>query len=277
MSGPTPAPTGGPPHGPAVLITGASSGIGRTCAEHLTDRGFLVVGASRRTTPDVPWPQVVMDVDDDTSTVDGVHQVVRDHGGIDAVVTCAGWGLAGSVEQTPIADARAQMETNFFGTVRTVQAALPTLRERRGRIVLMSSIGGVIGLPFQAYYSAGKFALEGWAEALAWEVKPFGIGLTLVQPGNFRTGFTGSRRTIAVIGDDPYAAAAAMAIGKMERDELGGSDPKAVAEVVAKVLTTARPPRRLSVGPAGERVGVLAKRLLPHRLFEAASASSLGV
>jgi NAD(P)-dependent dehydrogenase (short-subunit alcohol dehydrogenase family) len=218
-----------------------------------------------------------MDVDDDTSTVDGVHQVVRDHGGIDAVVTCAGWGLAGSVEQTPIADARAQMETNFFGTVRTVQAALPTLRERRGRIVLMSSIGGVIGLPFQAYYSAGKFALEGWAEALAWEVKPFGIGLTLVQPGNFRTGFTGSRRTIAVIGDDPYAAAAAMAIGKMERDELGGSDPKAVAEVVAKVLTTARPPRRLSVGPAGERVGVLAKRLLPHRLFEAASASSLGV
>jgi NAD(P)-dependent dehydrogenase (short-subunit alcohol dehydrogenase family) len=260
-----------------VLITGASSGIGRTCAQHLTDRGFLVIGASRRSPPDTPWPQVVMDVDDDTSTADGVHQVVRDHGGIDALVTCAGWGLAGSVEQTPIADARAQIETNFFGTVRAVQAALPTLRERHGRIVLMSSIGGVIGLPFQAYYSAGKFALEGWAEALAWEVKPFSVGVTLVEPGNFRTGFTESRRTVEVTGNDPYAEASATAIAKMEMDELGGSDPKAVADAVAKVLAAGRPPRRLSVGPAGERVGVLAKRLFPNRLFEAASASSLGV
>ena len=218
-----------------------------------------------------------MDVDDDTSTTDAVDQVVRDHGGIDAVVTCAGWGLAGSVEQTPMADARAQMETNFFGTVRVVTAALPTLRERHGRIVVMSSIGGVIGLPFQAYYSASKFALEGWAEAMAWEVKPFGVGVTLVEPGNFRTGFTASRRTVDVDGDDPYARASATAISKMESDEQGGNDPRAVAEAVAKVLTATRPPRRLSVGPAGERAGVMAKRLLPNRLVEAASASSLGV
>ena len=260
-----------------VLITGASSGIGRVCAEHLTDRGFQVVGGSRRTTPDAAWPSITLDVDDDASTGAGVAQVVRDHGGIDAVVTCAGWGLAGAVENTPIDDARAQLETNFFGTVRTVTAALPWLRERHGRIVLMSSIGGVIGLPFQAYYSASKFALEGWAEALAWEVKPFGISVTLVQPGNFRTEFTGSRRAVGVAVHDPYAAAAAKAIGKMEKDELAGADPAMVARVVEKVLTTGRPPRRLSVGPAGERVGVLAKRLLPGRLFDAASASSLGV
>ena len=260
-----------------VLITGASSGIGRTCAEHLTARGFLVIGASRRASAEELWPTITMDVDDDASTAGGVEQVIRDHGGIDAVVTCAGWGLAGAVEQTPIAHARAQLETNFFGTVRTVTAALPSLRERKGRIVLMSSIGGVIGLPFQAYYSASKFALEGWAEALAWEVKPFGVGVTLVEPGNFRTGFTGSRRSVEGTDHDPYAAAAAKAIGKMEADELGGSDPAAVAKVVEHVLTATRPPRRLSVGPAGERVGVLAKRLLPVRWFEAASASSLGV
>ena len=172
---------------------------------------------------------------------------------------------------------RLQMETNFFGTVRVVTAALPSLRQRSGRVVLMSSIGGVIGLPFQAYYSASKFALEGWAEALAWEVGPFGVGVTLVEPGNFRTGFTAGRRTVEVAGDDPYAAASAKAIGKMAEDELGGADPMDVARVVAKVLTTGRPPRRLSVGPAGERVGVMAKRLLPNRWFEAASASSLGV
>ena len=147
-----------------VLITGASSGIGRTCAEHLTTRGFQVIGASRRAGGDEPWPTIAMDVDDDASTTGGVERVVRDHGGIDAVVTCAGWGLAGAVERTPMAHARAQLETNFFGTVRTVTAALPSLRERKGRIVVMSSIGGVIGLPFQAYYSASKFALEGWAE-----------------------------------------------------------------------------------------------------------------
>jgi NAD(P)-dependent dehydrogenase (short-subunit alcohol dehydrogenase family) len=260
-----------------ILVTGASSGIGRTCAELLSERGHLVIGASRRSVADASWTQVTMDVDDDTSTAEGIGQVVRDHGGIDAVVTCAGWGLAGPVERTPVAEARAQMETNFFGSVRTVTAALPALRDRGGRIVLMSSIGGVIGLPFQAYYSASKFALEGWAEALAWEVKPFGVTVTLVEPGNFRTGFTGSRRTVATSADDPYATASARAIGKMEEDEAGGADPQAVARAVAKVLRSTRPPRRLSVGPAGERVGVVAKRLLPNRLFEAASASSLGV
>ena len=260
-----------------VLITGASSGIGLACATHLHDRGFLVVGASRRATPDVPWSSITMDVDGDASTQAGVERLLRDHGGIDAVVTCAGWGLAGSVEQTPITQAKAQMETNFFGTVRTVTAALPSLRDRSGRIVVMSSIGGLIGLPFQAFYSASKFALEGWAEALAWEVKPYGVGVTLVEPGNFRTGFATSRRTVDVTGDDPYATASAKAIGTMEVDEQGGAHPAAVAKVVERVLVSSRPPRRLSVGPAGERVGILAKRLLPNRLFEAASASSLGV
>ncbi len=108
-------------------------------------------------------------------------------------------------------------------------------------------------------------------------MKPYGVSVTLVEPGNFRTGFTGSRRTVDVAGDDPYAVAASKAISKMEKDELDGADPQAVADVVAKLLGSAHPPRRLSVGPPGERVGVLAKRLLPNRLFEAASASSLGV
>ena len=195
-----------------------------------------------------------MDVTDDGSVVAGVDGVIRDHGGIDGVVTCAGWGLAGPVEQTPLADARLQMETNFFGTVRVVTAALPSLRQRSGRVVLMSSIGGVIGLPFQAYYSASKFALEGWAEALAWEVRPFGVGVTLVEPGNFRTGFTAGRRTVEVADDDPYASASTRAIGKMADDELGGADPMDVARVVAKVLT-AGPTTPSPVGRTGRRAG----------------------
>ena len=267
-----------------VLITGASSGIGRSCADHLADRGYTVVGASRRGAADATWASLSMDVDDDSSVAAGIEQVVREHGGIDAVVPCAGWGLAGAVEQTPIGDARAQLETNFFGVVRTVTAALPSLRARAGRIVVISSIGGVIGLPFQAYYSASKFALEGWAEALAWEVKPFGVGVTLVQPGNFRTGFTGARRTVGDAGsahgagdDDPYRAARDKAVRQMERDEEGGADPTAVARAIERALVARRPARRTSVGPASERFGILAKRILPARVFEAASASSLGV
>jgi hypothetical protein len=101
--------------------------------------------------------------------------------------------------------------------------------------------------------------------------------VTLVEPGNFRTEFTNSRRTVQILGDDPYVDARQKAIGVMERDELKGADPVSVAKCVEKVLTMRRPPRRVSVGPMGERVGLLAKRLLPSRAFEAAAASSLGV
>jgi NAD(P)-dependent dehydrogenase (short-subunit alcohol dehydrogenase family) len=260
-----------------VVITGASAGIGRACARRLHDEGWTVVGASRRTSPADPWAQLAVDVDDDESVAAGIARVVAEHGGIDAVVTCAGWGLAGPVETTPLAEAAAQMETNFFGTVRTVAAALPSLRQRHGRIIVLSSIGGLIGLPFQAYYSASKFALEGWAEALAWEVRPFDVDVTLVEPGNFRTDFTASRRTATTGEDDPYRAAQAKAIGTMEADEQGGAGPERVADVVARLLVARRPPRRLTVGPTGERLGAFVKRLLPNRVFEAASASSLGV
>lgn len=260
-----------------VLLTGASTGIGRSCADHLTARGYRVTGASRRAVNDVGWSPLVMDVDDDESVRRGVAQVVADHDGLDAVVLCAGWGLAGSVEQTPLSEARAQLETNFFGAVRVVVAALPALRQRRGKVILMSSIGGLIGIPFQAYYSASKFALEGWAEALALEVKPHGVQVTLVEPGNFRTDFTGSRRIVEVEGADPYADERTRALGVMERDEQEGADPAAVARLVERVLRARRAPRRVTVGPLGERVGPLAKRLLPAKVFEAASASSLGV
>ena len=263
--------------GKVVLITGASSGIGRACAELLSSKGYRVIGASRRSVTAVGWSTLRMDVDDDASVTSGVESVVSEFGGIDAVVTCAGWGLAGAVEQTSMDEARRQLQTNFFGTVSVVRAALPSLRAREGRIVLMSSIGGVIGLPFSPYYSASKFALEGWGEALALEVKPFGVQVTLVEPGNFQTDFTSSRRTVSVTGDDPYARAREKAIGVMERDELNAADPSSVASLVEVVLTAKRAPRRVTVGAMGERVGPWAKRLLPARVFEAASASTLGV
>ena len=261
-----------------VLITGASAGIGRATADRLHGSGWTVVGASRRGASSGGWQGLTMDVDDDDDVARGVSGVLSEHGRLDALVAAAGWGLAGPVEATPIAEAKAQLETNFWGAVRVVQASLPAMRERRaGRIVLVSSIGGLIALPFQAFYSASKFALEGYGEALAYEVRPFGIEVTLVEPGNFRTDFTAGRRRVTDTPDGAYAAASEKAIALMERDETNGGPPEDVAALVQRVLASSHPRRRVSVGKAGERVGIPAKRLLPHGLFEKAAASSLGV
>jgi NAD(P)-dependent dehydrogenase (short-subunit alcohol dehydrogenase family) len=278
-----------------VVVTGASSGIGQACADRLHAEGRTVIGASRRGTSSGGWSPLVMDVDVDASVAHGMDSVLAGHGRIDAVVTCAGWGLAGAVEETPLADAKDQFETLFWGSVRVVQRALPAMRgQGSGRIVLMSSIGGVLGLPFQAFYSAAKFALEGYGEALAYEVAPFGIGVTLVEPGNVRTGFTAARRDAVSEGRgdrepdggrdggpdggrSPYAGAAAKAVGTMAEDEAAGIDPGKVADVVVEVLGARRPPRRVSVGKLDERIGITAKRLLPYRLFEQAAKGSLGV
>ena len=278
------SPGGGGPSERVALVTGASAGIGRACADRLARAGWAITGASRRGTgcdraATTPWAGLVMNVDDDAAVAAGVAGVVRQHRRLDAIVAAAGWGVAGAAEFTSISAARAQFETNFWGCVRVVQAALPQMRaQRSGRIVLISSIGGVIGIPFQAYYSASKFALEGFAESLGYEVAPFGITVTLVQPGNIQTDFTASRQTDdAADGDHVYAVAMKRAIEVMARDEANGAPAELVAAVVQRVLDTARPPRRISVGKAGERAGLVAKRLLPFRVFEAAAKGSLGV
>jgi NAD(P)-dependent dehydrogenase (short-subunit alcohol dehydrogenase family) len=263
----------------SVLVTGASAGIGLAVADRLHAAGWTVTGASRRGTASAGWTGLVMDVDDDDSVRSGVTAVLERAGGIDALVAAAGWGLAGAVESSSVEEAKAQLETNFWGCVRVVQQVLPAMRQQGGgRIVLVSSIGGAIGIPFQAFYSASKFALEGFGESLAYEVAPFGIEVTLVQPGNVKTDFTDSRRMATAARDDQvYGQAAAKAISRMERDERNGVPADQAAAVVEKVLEARRPPRRVSVGKAGERAGLYAKRLLPFRAFESSARSSLGV
>lgn len=262
-----------------VLVTGASAGIGKACADRLAAAGWTVIGASRRGTGGPDWQGLVMDVDDEAAVRSGVAGIVREHARLDAVIAAAGWGVAGAAEFTSIDDARAQFDTNFWGCVRVVQAVLPQMRtQHQGRIVLVSSIAGVIGIPFQAYYSASKFALEGFGESLAYEVAPFGVTVTLLQPGNITTDFTANRRTSSQADSGGvYAAAMTKAVAVMERDERNGAPPAQVAAAVQRLLESGRPPRRVSVGKAGERVSPMAKRLLPFRLFEAAAKPSLGV
>ena len=258
-----------------AVVTGASSGLGRAIADRLHAEGRAVTGLSRSGRGGTGWTSIVADVDVDASIADAIARVAEGSGRIDAVVTGAGWGLAGPAEDTPVDQAKAQFETNYWGTVRTVQCALPYLRRARGRAVLLGSVAGVIGIPFQSHYSASKFALEGWAESLAWEVGPLGVRVTVVQPGNFRTGFTAARRTVDVPAESPYAASLRRAVEQMERDELAGADPAQAAALVSRVLSMRRPPLRVTVGPAGDRAGTWVKRLLPYRAFERLARSSL--
>jgi NAD(P)-dependent dehydrogenase (short-subunit alcohol dehydrogenase family) len=262
----------------AAFVTGASSGIGRACADRLASSGWAVTGASRRGTAGAGWAGLAADVTDDAAVNGAVESIVAASGRVDALIASAGYTLAGAAECTPLTEAKEQFETNFWGCVRAVQAVLPHMRKQRsGRIVLISSIGGAVGLPFQAFYSASKFALEGFAEALAYEIAPFGMSVTLVQPGNIATNATANRVRASADDDSAYGAALTKAITTMERDEVSGPPAQIVAATVQRVLDSGRPPLRVSVGRPGERVALVAKRLLPFRVFQTAAKSGLGV
>ncbi len=259
-----------------VLIVGASSGIGRACTVELVRRGYHVFGTSRRPVvadgetalgDRLPW--IAMDVDDEGSVVRGVGEVERRAGRIDAVVNCAGFGIAGAVEDTDEAEAKAIFETNLFGTLRVCRAVLPGMRRRRaGTIINISSMGGRIALPFQGLYSATKFAVEGLTESLRMEVHRFGVRVVLVEPGDFATEFTDNRRVTARAIESPaYGDAYRAALAIVERDERGGASPQAVGRLVARIVAAPHPRLRYMVGPPLQRLAVRLKSVLPSQWF----------
>jgi NAD(P)-dependent dehydrogenase (short-subunit alcohol dehydrogenase family) len=262
--------------GSVVLITGASSGIGKACADYLANHGYVVFAAARSLSEEQPgggvsahgWHGIRMDVVDESSVGDGVDRVLRQAGRLDAVVNCAGFGIGGSIEGTSIEEAKAIFETNVFGILRVCRATLPILRKQRsGRIVNVSSLAGRIGLPFQGLYSATKFAIEGLTESLRMEVKAFGIRVSLIEPGDFCTSFTANRR----VADDPcdaYGERFERALEAMESDETGGAPPDRVARLLHRILRAPSPRLRYTVGPLSQRVSAIGKPLLPPSFFE---------
>jgi NAD(P)-dependent dehydrogenase (short-subunit alcohol dehydrogenase family) len=274
-----------------VLVTGASSGIGRACAIHLACRGVRVFGTTRRSVDQVaadlrqslaPADQldvVTMDVDDDESVVRAMKTVVEKAGRLDAVVNCAGFGIGGAIEETSDEEARAIFETNLLGILRVCRAAMPTMRKQgSGRVINVSSIGGRIGLPFQGFYSATKFALEGLTEALRMETRGFGVRAVLIEPGDFCTGFTDSRRLVeASVSSDAYRTAQEHVLSIVEKDERGGASPDVIAHLVARILLKRSPRVRYTVGPVAQRLAAALKRVLPSKWFEWALSKYYGV
>jgi short-subunit dehydrogenase len=266
-----------------VLITGASSGFGRACAELLAELGHRVYGTSRRAdftdsaSPDPTEfrsaPLVIpMDVRDDDSVRRAVEFVLKHEGRIDVVVNNAGVGLAGSVEDTSIDEARALFETNLFGVLRVCRAVLPTLRaQKSGLVVNVSSLGGLVTIPFQGFYSASKYALESISDALRMELRPFGVHVTLLEPGDFKTGFTERRVFSTESGDgSAYRERCQRAISVMERDEQNGADPHQLADLLAKIIANPSPRNRYPVGTLSQRLAVAARRVVPSAIIDKA-------
>jgi|HubBroStandDraft_6_1064221.scaffolds.fasta_scaffold32667_3 NAD(P)-dependent dehydrogenase (short-subunit alcohol dehydrogenase family) len=257
-----------------VLITGATSGIGQACANHLSGRGWRVFGTRRGSSSasanGTPFEMITMDVDNDASVQAGVETLLSKVGRLDAVVNNAGFSLMGPIEHTSTEEAKAQMETNFFGVLRVCRATLPALRQQGGgHIVNVSSLAAVVGLPFSGLYSASKFALEGLSESLRHETRPFGVRVVLVEPGDFRTPITAKRRTTqASAANDTYRSAFEQFKLKQDQDEAQAPDPLAVAQLIEAILRNPRPRMRYSVGMMGQRIVVPLKRFLPQALFE---------
>ncbi len=249
-----------------VLITGASSGIGRACATALAQQGYTVYGTSRHPEAyaDLPYPLLPLDVTDDAAAEEVVRQVVAREGHLDVLVNNAGWGIAGAVEDTTPAEARALLEVNLLGVHRMVRAALPVMRRQGyGLVVNISSLAGRVGLPFQGFYSASKFALEGLSEALALEVAPFSVQVVLIAPGDFRTDFFNRRQRVAGYADSAYRALADKVLAAMERDEQQAPPPDAVARLLVRILRRPRPRFRYTVGSWVQRAAVGLKGKVP--------------
>jgi NAD(P)-dependent dehydrogenase (short-subunit alcohol dehydrogenase family) len=253
-----------------VLVTGASSGIGLACATVLAAQGFRVYGTSRRPNA-APQGAVTMletDVTDDRSVEQAVAAVLDREHRLDILVNNAGMGIAGPVEDTSIEQAKSQLEVNFFGAFRACRAVLPAMRSQRsGYIVNIGSIGGLVAIPYQAMYSASKFALEGFSESLRMEVRPFGIRVVIIEPGDHKTALTENRR-VEVLSASPYGDSFQAALSKTAHDEQSGPGPEQIARLLHRIVNQRNPRLRYTIGPAAQRAAVLLKRLTPYSLVE---------
>jgi short-subunit dehydrogenase len=253
-----------------ALVTGASTGIGASCAAFLAAKGLRVYGGARGAVTAAAVEPLTLDVTHDASVARAVETIQGREGRLDVLVNNAGFGIAGAIEDTSIEEASQQFEVNFFGVLRMCRAVLPVMRQQKsGYIVNIGSIGGLIAIPFQGFYSAAKFALEGFSESLRMEVRPFGIQVVLIEPGDHRTAFTQNRRATRGSGaESVYRDRFERAIARMASDEQGGPSPEGIANLLYKILRNPKPRLRYTVGPAAQRAAVWIKRAMPHAVME---------
>jgi short-subunit dehydrogenase len=252
-----------------ALVTGASSGIGMATAQALRRGGYRVFGTSRKPMPDTPdgIAMVICDVTNDASVQSVVSEVLSRAGRIDLLVNNAGSGVTGAAEESSIAQVRSLFETNFHGVVRVTNAVLPIMRgQGSGRILNVGSAGGLAPMPYMAYYSATKHALEGYSESLDHEVREFGVRVAVIEPAATRTSFESS----TVNADRPlnaYDASRAKYLVAFERAMAIADTAESVAETVVLAALDTTPRLRYPSGKAGRQIA-FARRFVPRSLFD---------
>jgi short-subunit dehydrogenase len=249
-----------------VLITGASSGIGKLTAELLADRGFTVFGTSRKASAGIGdrFETLQLDITSDESVTKCISSLLQKTDRIDVLINNAGQAFAGGLEETSLEEARAQFDCNFFGAVRMVNAVLPEMRRQRsGQIINLASLAAMFPIPFGGYYGAAKSALIAYSEVLRQEVKNLGVRVSVVEPGFFNTHHT---RISAANSISDYDEIRKRAQSVDEESFDRGGDPKEVAEMILAIIENSSPRLHYTVGR--EKRYLLFKRILPDSMIQ---------
>lgn len=247
-----------------VIVTGGRGGIGRCTAKSLKKAGCTVYEFSRSGKTEDGIIHITADMTDEAQVRAAVDEVLSREGRIDILVNNAGFGISGAAELTDPKEAHAQLELNLFGMDNATRAVLPAMRRQGGgRIVCMSSIAGILPIPFQLWYSVSKAAINAYVLALQNEVKPFGITVCAVMPGDIASGFTDARRK-SQAGDDIYSGRIERSVAVMERDERGGMSPEAAGRYIAKTALRKNSRPLLVLGLSYKGAAMIAK-LAPRR------------
>jgi NAD(P)-dependent dehydrogenase (short-subunit alcohol dehydrogenase family) len=247
-----------------VIVTGGTSGIGLNTARELTERGCRVYEFSRRAEGTDAAIHIQADVTEEQQVQNAVREVLEREGRIDVVINNAGFGISGAIEYTETEEARRQFDVNFFGMVRVNRAILPIMhRQGHGRIINMSSVAAPIAIPFQAYYSASKAAVRTYSLALQSEVRPYGIEVCCIMPGDIATGFTAARRKNPD-GDEAYGGRISRSVAVMEHDETTGIPAEKAGAYVAGKALQKKVPVLCTLG-GKYKLFVFLTRLLPTR------------
>ena len=254
-----------------ILITGISSGFGRETARSLAERGHIVYGTVRREC-EVPVSVKALRIDltDELSIKEGVKTVLENELKIDVLINNAGMHTGGPIETSPPDNIKLQMDSNFIGTVVLTKEVLPIMRKQGGgTIINFSSIGGLMGLPFQGFYSAAKFALEGFSEALRMEVARFNIKIVVINPGDFHTSNSANRRKFLspTEENDPYKDTFERSLQVIEKDEANGRDPVTLAGKLVKIVESSNPRQRYIIASFDQKLAVFLKKILPDTWF----------
>lgn len=254
-----------------ILITGITSGFGKAMAERLASEGHVVYGTYRREVEQISGVHYLKaDVQDESECRAAVDKVVEEQGRIDVFINNAGMGIGGPLEFCSLEQAQKQMDVNWMGMVRMLHFVLPVMRRQKsGKIICFSSIGGLMGLPFQGLYSASKFAIEGYCEALRMEVRAHNIKVVVIEPGDFATSFTASRNSVQAPEAEAAYPSWKRSLASIEHDETTGLKPEFLAARISKIVGARNPRHSYIISTLEQRLSVFLKAILPASWFEA--------